>query len=115
MLKILSRYGFVSTFFSVVSTKLYYLISSIIIVVTIEIIPKFCNNMSFSFFIGIILYIVSMIIIYKISEKWKKHRHEDIEFKKLTTTVKVRIFLVAILSALALDVIYSLVYITLLV
>lgn len=115
MLKILSKYGFISTFFSVVNTKLYYLISSIIIVITIEVIPKICNNISFSFFIGIILYIMSMIIIYKISEKWRKRKAQDIEFKVLTAIRKAKIFLVAILSALLLDILYSLVYITLLV
>ena len=58
---------------------------------------------------------MSMIIIYKISEKWRKRKAQDIEFKVLTAIRKAKIFLVAILSALLLDILYSLVYITLLV
>lgn len=74
-----------SVFFSTVSSWLYYIVSSLVLAIIIEVITSvsYGSHILLLYWISIIIYALAMIMLYVFSKKYKK-KHDKLEIKQLS-------------------------------
>lgn len=92
------RIGYMSIFFSTVYNKIYYIISSLMIALLLEMITTVNININptIIYWIAIIIYFISMYILYIICKKYRK-KHNKLDIKKLNYKyIALRLFIMFI-------------------
>ena len=79
------RVDWSSVFFSTVSSWLYYIVSSLVLAIIIEVITSvsYGSHILLLYWISIIIYALAMIMLYVFSKKYKK-KHDKLEIKQLS-------------------------------
>ena len=96
------RVGYMSIFFSTIYNKIYYIASSLMIALLLEMITTLSINMNptIIYWIAIIIYFISMYILYVICKKYRK-KHNKLNIKKLSYKyIALRMFIMIIYTML---------------
>ena len=92
------RIGNMSIFFSTIYNKVYYIVSSLMIALLLEMITTVNININptIVYWIAIIIYFISMYILYVICKKYRK-KHNKLDIKKLSyKCIALRLFIMII-------------------
>lgn len=92
------RIGHMSIFFSTIYNKIYYIVSSLMIALLLEMITTVNINMNptIIYWIAIIIYFISMYILYIICKKYRK-KHNKLDIKTLSYKyISLRLFIMLI-------------------
>lgn len=92
------RIGYMSIFFSTIYNKVYYILSSLIITMLLEIITTVNINVNptIMYWIAIIIYFISMHVLYVICRKHRK-KHNKLDIKKLSYKyIAMRLFIMLV-------------------
>ena len=110
------KIGISSLFFSTVYSKVYYIVSSLVLALLLEFITtvNIDINTTILYWIAIIVYCLAMYILYITSKIYRK-KHKSLDVKKLSSKYVALRILIMLIYTMAVTIIISIIHVAIMI